>query len=75
MLNVIGVRVEASRGAGPAFELYEGIEGSEVHGTARALGRRVLLDDLIPLYQSCDDEEITHCAGDVRLGLAIVVPP
>ena len=75
LLDVLGVGVEASRGPDSALELYERVEGSEVHCAARAMRGRVLLNDLIAPYQPCGDEEIAHCAGDIRLGLAIVVPP
>ena len=75
MLDVLEIGVEASCGPDPALELYERVEGDKVDGAARALCRRVLLNDLIRPYQSCEDEEITYRAGDVRLGLAIVMPP
>ena len=75
MLDVLGIRVEASGGPDPALELYERVKGGKVDGTARTLCGWVLLNDLIALHETRHDEEITHRAGDVRLGLATVVPP
>ena len=75
LVDVPGVGVEAARGADPALELDERVEGGEVHGAARAFGRRVFLDDLLVLYEAGDGQEIADRAGDVGLGLALVVPP
>ena len=74
LLDVLSVRVEAPRGADPALELDKGVEGGQVDGTAGALRGWVLLDDVITPDESCHDEEISDRAGDVRLGLASVVP-
>ena len=75
MVDVLGVGVEAARGADPALELDERVEGGEVHGAARTFGRRVFLVYLLVLYEACDGQEIADRAGDVGLGLALVVPP
>ena len=75
LLDVLGIGVEASRGPDPALELDEGVEGGKVNGAARTLCGRVLLNDLIGPHEPRHDEEITHSAGDVRLRLAIIMPP
>ena len=74
MVDVLGVGVEAARGADPALELDERVEGGEVHGAARAFGGRVFLDYLLVLYEAGDGQEVADRAGDVGLGLALVVP-
>ena len=73
MVDVLGVGVEAARGADPALELDKRVEGGEVHGAARTLGGRVFLDYLLALNEAGDGQEITDRAGDVGLGLALVV--
>ena len=75
LVDVLGVGVEAARGADPALELDERVEGGEVHGAARAFGRRVFLDYLLVLYEAGDGQEVADRAGDVGFGLADVVPP
>ena len=74
MLDVLGIRVEASRGPDTALELGERVEGGKVYGATLALGGRVLLNGLIGPHKPREDEEIAHRAGDVRLGLAIFMP-
>ena len=73
LVDVLGVGVEAARGADPALELDERVEGGEVHGAARTLGGRVFLDYLLVLYEAGEGQEIADRAGDVGLGLALVV--
>ena len=75
LLDVLGVGVEAAGGADPAFELDERVEGGEVHGAARTLGGRVFLDYLLVFHEAGDGQEIADRAGDVGLGLALVVAP
>ena len=59
----------------PAELSHEGVEGGKVHGAARTLRGWVLLNGLIGPDEAREDEEIAHRVGDVRLGLAIVMPP
>ena len=75
LFDVLRVGVESAGGADPALELDEGVESGEVHGAARTLGGRVLLDDLAWRCQSGGDQEVADGAGDVRFGLGVVVPP
>ena len=43
-------------------------------GSVRSTARRVFLDYVLGLYEAGDGEEIADRAGDVGLGLALVVP-
>ena len=73
LLDVLGVGVEAARGADPALELDERVEGGKVHGAARTLGGRVFFVYLLVLHEAGDGQEVADRAGDVGLGLAFVV--
>ena len=73
LVDVLGVGVEAARGADPSLELDERVEGGEVHGAARTLGGWVFLVYLLVFHEAGDGEEIADRAGDVGLGLALVV--
>ena len=75
LLYIVGVGVESAGGADPALELDEGVESGKVHGAARSLGGRVLLDDLAGSGQSGGDQKVANRAGDVRFGFRVVVPP
>ena len=73
LADVVGVGVHAAGGTDSALELDEGVEGGEVDGAARALGRGIFLDHVVASDKAGGDEEVANGGGDVRLRLVVFV--
>ena len=67
LIDVCRVGIETAHGADALFELDEGVQGGEVDGTTRCIGRRVFLDDGTGFGQVGKDQEIADGAGYVGL--------
>ena len=68
--DVLGVRFASWCGADPPLELDEGVQSSQVNSTAGGTRRRTLLAP----DKAGKDEKVPHRAGDVGLGIEVVMP-